>query len=130
MSMIELTNSGISSNYSYELKEKYMMKWIEYQTPALYRILFSSIAQYLKAVQSKMNHKTVFILKDAKGAFKLGAIMTYHKPEEDAEDDKGNWTLEFTLDPEDIPETDAMYDNHKDEFYAIACTEAYTTINA
>lgn len=130
MSMIELTNSGISSNYSCNLKEKFSMRWIENQTPSLYRILFSTIAQYLKLNQSKANHKSVFTLKDAKGNFKLGAIMTYHKPEEDAEDDKGNWTLEFTLDPDDVVEADFACDNHRDDFFAIASTEAYTTINA
>lgn len=126
---IGLNESGISTNYMTNLKEKFGMSWIESHTTSLYRVMFSSIATYLKTVQTKNNKKTVFSLKDSKGTFVIGAIMMYHEPEGESEDDKGNWTLDFTFDEKDLEKADDVHDNYRDAFFMIACNECHTIMS-
>lgn len=126
---IGLKESGISENYTINLKEKYGMSWIDSQTTSLYRVLFSSIATYLKTVQTKSNKKTVFSLKDSNGVFKIGGIMLFHEPEGESEDDKGNWTLDFTFNEKDLEKADDVHDNYRDAFFMIACSECHSIMN-
>lgn len=125
----ELTNCGIPTNYALNLKEKYMMNWVDAQTTSLYRVLFSSMATFLKTVQTKTNKKTVLSLKDSNGQFKVAAIMIYHESEGESDDDKGNWTLDFTFDEKDTADADMTYDSHCDAFYIVACKECHSIMN-
>ena len=100
------------------------MLWVDTRSADLYRTLFSAIADTLKHNQSKEAGRIGMIMKDDKGHFKLGAILTYKKPEEDSEEDTGNWYLEFTLDPEDMTDLALEIDNHSDVFIRCAAEEA------
>lgn len=117
MKEFELTNSAIPGELTYNLMENYDLVWMSDRTPGLYRVVFFTIAEILKHYKSKSNPRVGFILKDTNGAFKFGAVLNYHAPdEEDDGDDKGNYTLEFTLDEKDMQDLDVTVDNHSDLF--------------
>ena len=63
-----------------------------------------------------------------KGQFKIAAIMTYHKPT-DGDEDKGNWSLEFTLNEEDLDNIETIHDNFNDAFFMVANKEVYNANN-
>ena len=117
MKEFELTTSAIPAELSYNLMENYELVWMSDRTPGLYRVVFFTIAEILKHYKSKSNPRVGFILKDKNGAFKFGAVLNYHAPEEEDDgDDKGNYTLEFTIDEKDMQDLDVTVDNHSDLF--------------
>ena len=130
MKEFELTTSSIPSELCYNLMENYEYVWISSNTPGLYRVVFFTIAEIVKHYKSKDNHRVGFILKGDKGEFKFGAVLNYHAPdEEDDGDDKGNYTLEFTLDEKDMQDLDILTDNHSDIFVSSATRYAVEIIN-
>lgn len=122
MKEFEFNETAISSELIYNLLEHHDMSWIHTRTPGLYRVIFFTIAEILKHYKSKSNPRVGFTLKDNNGNFKFGAILSYHAPEDDEEsdDDKGNYTLEFILKAEDMVDLDVVVDNHSDLF--VACS--------
>ena len=115
---IDFNDSNISSEFRYNLMDHYAYKWNASITADWYRVVFFTIADVLKYKRVKSAPKTGFILKDDKGEFVFGAIMIYHSPddEDSSDDDKGNYTLEFTFDQNDMKDMDAIEDNHSDIF--------------
>lgn len=124
---VQVDQTGIPTNLRINLKE-YGMLWMESETPMIYRVLFSTMATYLKTVQTKSIEKQAFVIKDMKGQFKIAAIMTYHKPT-DGDEDKGNWSLEFTLNEEDLDNIETIHDNFNDAFFMVANKEVYNANN-
>lgn len=127
MKEFELATSAIPAELTYNLMEHYDLAWAANRTPGLYRVVFFTIAEILKHYKSKSNPKVGFELKDTNGAFKFGAILSYHAPEDgsdDGDDDKGNYTLEFTLNEADMVDMDIKTDNHSDIFIAAATKKA------
>ena len=47
---VQVDQTGIPTNLRINLKE-YGMLWMESETPMIYRVLFSTMATYLKTVQ-------------------------------------------------------------------------------
>ena len=125
----EFEQTSIPSQFSINLLDNCQMSWMDTRTVDLYRTLFTSIADVLKIHQDKTKSRIGFIMKDDKGVFKLGAVLNYRKPEDGEEEDSGNWYLEFTLDPEDMTNLDAEYDNHSDEFVICSNQEAFTIMS-
>ena len=121
----EFDQTSIPSQFSINLKDNHGMFWMDTRTVDIYRVFFTSIADILKMNQNKTKSRIGFIMKDDKGGFKFGAILNYRKPEEDEEEDSGNWYLEFTLYPEDMNNLDAEYDNHSSDFVVSANEEAF-----
>lgn len=122
--MFEFGNTSIPGQYAINLKDNFGMLWVESRTEDLFRALFSTIADTLKFNQSKDKPRIGMTMKDDKGHFKMGAILTYKKPEEGSEEDSGNWALEFTFDAADMTNLDMDLDNHSDVFIRCACEEA------
>lgn len=120
---LEFEQSSIPSQYSINLKDNYGILWVDSRTADLFRTLFTSIADVLKYNQSKDAKKIGMKLKDDKGTFKFGAILTFKKPEGD-EEDSGNWYLAFTFDENDMTELTTEIDNHSDVFVRCAAEEA------
>lgn len=119
MKELELATSAIPAEMAYNLMENYDLAWSADRAPGLYRVVFMTIAEILKHYKSKSNPEIGFILKDTRGQFKFGAILTYHEPEEgeaNEDDDKGNYTLEFTLKEEEMNGVKIVADNHSDIF--------------
>lgn len=125
MKQFEFEQTSIPSQYSINLKDNLNIAWLDSRTADMYRTLFVSIAMVLKHHQSKDAKRIGMIMKDEKGHFKMGAILVYKEPEEDSEEDSGNWYLEFTLDPEDMNNLDVEIDNHSDVFKRCAADRAY-----
>ena len=122
-----LAESAIPAELTYNLMEHYNYAWVANRTPGFYRVLFFTIADILKHKKSKNTPKIGFMLKDNNGNFKFGGILMYHAPEDgsdDADDDKGNYTLEFTLDEADMNDLDMVLDNHNDIFIECAGRKA------
>ena len=123
MKEIVFTESAISAELTYNLMEHFNYAWVSDRTPGLYRVIFFTIADILKHKKSKSTPKIGFKLKDVNGNFKFGGILIYHAPEDgadDADDDKGNYTLEFTLHEDDMEDLDVVIDNHNDIFIECA----------
>ena len=115
----DFTETSISQELTFNLMEHYNLIWATNRCPGLYRTIFFTMANILRFKKSKSTPKVGFILKDANDNFKIGAILTYHAPEDNInteDDDKGNYTLEFTLNKEDMTDMDVVIDNHSDVF--------------
>lgn len=110
----QFEETSISSQYTCTLNENYGYLWIDKRTPDFYKLVFATMASYLKSVQDKSKKRSGVKIKDSNGNFKIGAILSYHEPDADCEDDAGNWYLEFTLNEDDMVDLDAEYDNHSD----------------
>lgn len=126
MKTIDLATSSIPSQMSLNMMDHYQMTWPPQRTPDFYRVMFMTFANILKFYKNK-EKKAGFILKDMNGNFKFGAIITYHAPEdgeENSDDDKGNFTLEFTLKPEDMDGIETIVDNHTDIFQTCSTRQA------
>ena len=127
MKELELKQTAIPNEMTLNLMEHYDFKWVANMVPDLYRTVFFTIAEILKHYKSKNENPRVgFILKDLKGNFKIGAIMNYHAPEDgaDSEDDKGNYTLEFTLNEKDMTDVYVPADSQSDLFITCATNKA------
>lgn len=122
--------ASLTGQFALHVKDVYDLTWkLENRTADLYRVLFSSIATSLKAVQSKANEKTGFIYKDNNNNFKIGAIMTYIPGTEEA-DDGGSFNLEFTFNEADMEGMNNLIDNHADTFIRISGNEAMAIMKA
>lgn len=124
MKQFEFEQTSIPSQFSINLKDNYSILWVDSRTADLYRTLFTAIADVLKHNQSKDAGKIGMSMKDDKGHFKFGAILTFKKPEEGSEEDSGNWYLEFTFDSNDMTDLMVDVDNHSDVFVRCAAEEA------
>lgn len=124
---INFDESAIPAEYTLNLLEHYQLAWVNNRTAGIYRVVFTTMAKMLKERKSKSTPKVGFILKDSSGGFRFGAIMTYHAPDNEADasdDDKGNYTLEFTLNPDDMKDMDVTIDNHSDMFVMVTADTA------
>lgn len=119
----EFENTSISSQLNMDLVNMGYI-WAEDRTVGFYKTLFDTIATYLKYYQSKNDEKIAFKMKDEKGDFKFGAALIYQKPEEDSEEDSGNWYLEFTLNEADLADASREIDNLSDAFYTVIAERA------
>lgn len=122
--VIDLEKSSIPNDMTFNLLDHYNIGWSVAKVSPFYRVVFTTIASILRNNQSKSNPRVGFELKDMKGDFKLGAIMAYHAPEEEDTEDKGNWTLEFTFNKEDMTDLNVVIDNHSDIFINCASRQA------
>lgn len=126
---IQFEQSSIPSQYGINLKDNFGMLWADHRTADMYRVLLSAIADTLKFNQSTGVNRIGMIIKDDKGHFKLGAILTFKKPEEGSEEDSGNWYLELTFNPQDMADIDIELDNHSDVFVRSGAYEAMNISN-
>lgn len=119
----EFENTSISAQLNMDLVNMGYI-WAEDRTVGFYKTLFDSIATYLKYYQSKNDEKITYKMKDEKGDFKMGASLIYQKPEEDSENDSGNWYLEFTFNEEDLEGSSREIDNLSDAYYTVISERA------
>lgn len=115
----QISETSIPAQVSINLKDDLGLIWLESRTEDLYRVFFSSVADFLKSKQSKEANRIGFRLKDDNGKFKFGAILNFQKPEDDSEEDSGNWYLEFTFYESDMENLDVELDNFDTTFNSI-----------
>lgn len=119
---------SLTNNFNISMLEKYSFNIPEHLVPGLYRVMFRSIAIYLKSQQNKGVNKISCKILNAKGEFRMGATLTYQAPEEGAEDETGNWILAYTFDQSDLEGADVLIDNHKPVFFSIVQSELHSTM--
>lgn len=119
---------SIANNYCARIKEKHGMLFPENQVSNLYRVLFRSMAIILKHFEAKATPKIGFSLLSDNGDFVIGALLTYQAPDNEDEDDQGNWNLSFTFNKEDMKDCDKLIDSHSDSFVAVAGGEIYSAM--
>lgn len=70
--------------------------------PDMYRTNIGAMTKYLGIVKNTKvgSHALVITDKEEKGNMLFAGVVKYHKPE--TEDALGNWSYEFTMDPEDL----------------------------
>lgn len=124
MKTINFRESSIVGQYAIDLRDKYFYNFTDSKTADMYRLLFVSMADIVKFMQSKNNPRVGISLKDDKGNFKLGMILTFTKPEDSDEEDSGNWNLEATFNQDDMTDLDVDLDNHSDIFVQIVGNES------
>ena len=125
----ELGNTSIPSQFSVNLKNNYGLIWLEARTADFYRVVLGTFADCCRLYQSKANSRIGLSLKDDKGNFIFGTILSFQKPEEESEDDSGNWYLEFTMDEADMIDLDIDIDNHSREFIQTAILKCNSVMN-
>lgn len=129
MKQFELGNTSIPSQFSVNLKNNYGMIWLDSRTSDFYRVVLGTMADCCRLYQSKANSRIGLTLKDDKGNFIFGTILSFQKPETESEDDSGNWYLEFTLNPDDMVDLDVDIDNHSREFIQTAALKCNDVMN-
>jgi hypothetical protein len=107
---INLMDSEIPQMFSMNLRERCGYFWWPERTGDAFNIVFTTIAGFLKRNASKKDKSTGVCLKDAEGNFIIAGVLTYTPPEEDAEDDKGNFNLEFVTSEKDYNELEIDHD--------------------
>lgn len=124
---MKLMETSLPSQFTLNCSDRAMFDWMESRVDKVYKLLFSAAATFLAYHRSKDAGKVALTFIDDKGNFKMAAIISYHAPEEGAEDDnKGNWSIEFTLDQGDIAEIPQTYDMMDLEFTEVASRECGT----
>ena len=125
-------NNGASislvSNFGVSMLEKYNFTIADTVVYNLYHIMFRTFAIYLRSQRKKEHNKVSFKFLNANGEFRMGATLTYQAPEEDAEEESGNWILAYTFDAEDLEGADIVIDNHMPIFFSIVQSEMYNTM--
>lgn len=116
MKTFELAKTSIPDQYAMDVLDQYAINYVRERVPNLYRILFATMADILKNHESKDNPRIGFSIKDEKGNFKIGAILIYQNPEEDSEEDTGNWYLQMTFDESDMTNLNISLDNYNAAF--------------
>lgn len=118
----QLKNSSLPSQFSINLMDRYGFTFAEINAETMYIGMFTSFAAMLKNYKSTSEPRVGFKFKDEKGNFKIGAILNYKAPDEDSEEDTGNWYLEMTFYEEDMKDLDKEVDNYSDIFVLAAST--------
>lgn len=127
---MDLLNTAIPSQVSIDALQRYSFNMATANIPTAYTLLFTSIATFLQLRESKDAGKVSLSIHDERGNFKIAGIVSYHAPDEDAKDDeRGNWSLEFTLDEKDLREVSVKFDNMNSEYISILNNEFKNSFN-
>lgn len=115
---VKLEDSQLPTELKIILAKNHSIGWDEMYTKRLYEATFSTISTFLKSHMNKDTEKVGFKAVDFSGGFILGAIASYHAPEEGAEgeDTKGHWSLEYTTDESEMTDIKNVYDSLNNEF--------------
>lgn len=125
----EFKETSMANELHNTLKDKYMMMISEGMFDGLYRCIFRSFALMCKYYQTKDKRNVGFEMKDERGRFVIGTILTYEAPDDEESDDNGHYALSMTFDEKDLEGVDTLVDNYMDSFPAVLQTELYRAIN-
>lgn len=73
---------------------------------ALFVSTFTAIANFLSFAKTK-EKKTALVVNDVKGNLILGGLVQFHE-NEDEPNNPGNWSFEFSFDPEDFKDANSF----------------------
>jgi hypothetical protein len=121
--VVSLAESQLPNELKLRLRMNHFVSWSEEYTENLYKVIFTAMSLYLRKQASKDAGKVGLRMIDLKGNFIMGVILTYHEPdkaeEEETDDAKGNWSLEYTLDESDFADLKIVMDSHNNEFVQV-----------
>lgn len=109
-----IRETSFTSMFVKNCQTHFRFSWLEDHVSPLMKSVLMTISEILKSRQNKNDEKIAFEIKDLKGNFIFGSILTYTKPAED--EDKGNWNLEFTFNKSDIEGVNSIGDNLNTEY--------------
>ncbi len=109
-----IRETSFTSMFVKNCQTHFSFSWLEDHVAPLMKSVFMTVSEILKSRQNKNDEKIAFEIKDFKGNFIFGAILTYTKPAEN--EDKGNWNLEFTFDKNDLSDINIIGDNLNTEY--------------
>lgn len=124
---ILMKNSSLPSQYSVNMKERFNFTFADVNAELMYKGMFTSFAFMLRNYRNTSEPRVGFKFKDDKNNFKFGAILNFKAPNEDSEEDSGNWYLEFTFYEEDMKDLDKEIDNYSD-IYVYAASTAFSEL--
>ena len=110
-----IRETSFTSMFVKNCQTHFRFSWLEDHVSPLMKSVLMTISEILKSRQNKNDEKISFEIKDLKGNFIFGSILTYMKPAE-GEDAKGNWNLEFTFDKSDVEGINSIGDNLNTEY--------------
>ena len=88
----ELNECSIISDVYTKMKDVYGMLIPDIMIGPIFRTVERSLATMLKYNESKTVKKMGFSIRDDKGEFVIGSILTYNPPEDEDSDDEGNYS--------------------------------------
>ena len=109
-----IRETSFTSMFVKNCQTHFRFSWLEHHVSPLMKSVLMTVSEILKSRQNKNDEKIAFEIKDLKGNFIFGSILTYTKPAED--EDKGNWNLEFTFNKSDIEGINSIGDNLNTEY--------------
>lgn len=122
---ISIEETQLPTQLKLDLQQNHFVQWNEMNTAGFYRVVFTAIPLFMRNHASKDAGKIGFKVIDFKGNFIMGAVETYHAPDESAEEEgeesKGSWSLEFTFNESDLSEVNAaqIFDSMNNEFIQV-----------
>lgn len=125
---LDFNETSIPSYFLLNIKERWGMNFPLNRVPEFYRVIFNSIATYLKHNRSKSSPRIGFKLVNDAGEFRFGAILEYQKPEDGEAEDTGNWVLSCTFYEDDMKNLDVCIDNMSNTFTTIVDGEIFSTM--
>lgn len=125
----DLSNCSIKNELSASLADKYCMMIPDHMIEGLYRCIFRSFAVICKYYQTKDKHTIGFALKDERGRFVIGTIMTYEAPESEDADDEGHYALSMTFNEKDMEGVDVFLDNYMDAYPTTLQSELFSGLS-
>ena len=102
MKKFELNETRIPNLFYTEMYQKSSIDIPEALVPKCYDSLFMAMARFCEMKKRKEDKKIAFIVRDLKDNFKLGMVVEYHEGTDEETDEKGNWSVVLTFDPEDV----------------------------
>ena len=118
---IEMNESQYPNFLTMKFGENDNLVWQNNFTSRFVTALITSIPSYMK-YKMQGTEKVSFKVSDFNGSFVFGSILTYEPGEEDEEDSKGSFNLQFTFNEEDFKEesgSSTVYDIMNNEFMQI-----------
>lgn len=125
----ELNECSIISDVYTKMKDVYGMLIPDIMIGPIFRTVERSLATMLKYNESKTVKKMGFSIRDDKGEFVIGSILTYNPPEDEDSDDEGNYVLSQTFDEADMQDCDLLLDDRTDTYKTILQTMLFSEAN-
>lgn len=114
---MRLKESTIPSELKASLATNCIIDWEPLDTEPIYLCLFTAIAKYLGINKSVDAGKVALRFDDYKGNMMMAAIVTYTPNEDPAM--PGNWSLEFTFDPDDVKGINPVHGSNDMSFHMV-----------
>lgn len=119
MKKFELNETRIPNLFYTEMYQKSSIDIPENLVPKCYDSLFMAMARFCEMKRRKEDKRVAFIVRDLKNNFKMAMITEYHESTDEETDDKGNWSVVLTFDPEDLKDVSLQIYSTDNQFIGL-----------